>query len=143
MIPSSSDKQRAPRNRTLTLSDSDRQSLKNKLVELKTHGTFAQIENKTIHQDTFIALDYLPNEFVDLAFIDPPYNLNKSFNETSFKKMDSDDYEKWLESWIVKVKKILKPNASIYICGDWKSSGAINNVFKKYFIIQNRITWER
>mgnify|MGYP001575771423 FL=1 len=143
MIPSSSDKQRAPRNRTLTLSDSDRHSLKNKLVELKTHGTFAQIENKTIHQDTFIALDYLPNEFVDLAFIDPPYNLNKSFNETSFKKMDSDDYEKWLESWIVKVKKILKPNASIYICGDWKSSGAINNVVKKYFIIQNRITWER
>lgn len=143
MIPSSSDKQRAPRNRTLTLSDNDTQSLKNKLVELKTPGTFAQIENKTIHQDTFIALDYLPCEFVDLAFIDPPYNLNKSFNETSFREMDSDDYEKWLESWIVKVKKILKPNASIYICGDWKSSGAINNVVKKYFTIQNRITWER
>src|SRR4030042_229975 len=68
---------------------------------------------------------------------------NKSFNETSFKEMDSDDYEKWLESWIIKVKKILKPDASIYICGDWKSSGAINNVVKKYFYVQNRITWER
>ena len=143
MIPSSNDKQRAPRNRTLTLNDSEMRSLKNKLIELKAPVTFAQIENKTIHQDTFTALDYLPNEFVDLAFVDPPYNLSKSFNETSFKEMDSDDYEKWLESWIIKVKKILKPNASIYICGDWKSSGAINNVVKKYFTIQNRITWER
>ncbi|OGY12050.1 MAG: DNA methylase [Candidatus Blackburnbacteria bacterium RIFCSPLOWO2_01_FULL_41_27] len=143
MITPSNDKQRASRNKTLTLNDSEIQSLKNRVIELKTPVTFAQIENKTIHQDTFIALDYLPSEFVDLAFIDPPYNLSKSFNETSFKEMDSDDYEKWLESWIIKVKKILKPNASIYICGDWKSSGAINNVVKKYFNIQNRITWER
>ena len=111
MIPSSSDKQRAPRNRTLTLSDSDRHSLKNKLVELKTHGTFAQIENKTIHQDTFIALDYLPNEFVDLAFIDPPYNLNKSFNETSFKKMDSDEVRNVVKSAIVKIGNNDKPYA--------------------------------
>lgn len=143
MIPFSNDKQRAPRNRTLTLTDNEMQSLKKKLIELRTPSTFAQIENTTIHQDAFAALDYLPNKFVDLAFIDPPYNLNKSFNETSFKEMDSDDYENWLESWIIKVKKILKSNASIYICGDWKSSGAINNVVKKYFTVQNRITWER
>ena len=37
----------------------------------------------------------------------------------------------------------MKPNASIYICGDWRASGAIFNVTKKYFKIQNRITFER
>ncbi|MBE2281180.1 MAG: site-specific DNA-methyltransferase, partial [Ignavibacteriaceae bacterium] len=32
---------------------------------------------------------------------------------------------------------------SIYICCDWKTSPLIYNVAKKYFIPQNRITWER
>jgi len=38
---------------------------------------------------------------------------------------------------------MLKPTASIYICGDWRSSSAIYNVMLKYFIVRNRITWER
>jgi site-specific DNA-methyltransferase (adenine-specific) len=39
--------------------------------------------------------------------------------------------------------RVLKTDASIYICGDWRSSGAIFNVARKYFQIQNRITFER
>ena len=39
--------------------------------------------------------------------------------------------------------RILKPTASIYICGDWRSSTAIHRLGEKYFIPQNRITWER
>lgn len=57
--------------------------------------------------------------------------------------MESDKYDRWLDSWISKMIRLLKPTASIYICGDWKSSGAIFNVIRKYFQIQNRITWER
>jgi len=38
---------------------------------------------------------------------------------------------------------VLKPTASIYICGDWRSSTAIHRVIEKYFIVRNRITWER
>jgi site-specific DNA-methyltransferase (adenine-specific) len=41
------------------------------------------------------------------------------------------------------VSRILKPTASIYICGDWRSSAAIHRLGEKYFIPQNRITWER
>jgi site-specific DNA-methyltransferase (adenine-specific) len=38
---------------------------------------------------------------------------------------------------------LLKPNASIYVCCDWKSSLVIGPVLEKYFQIQNRITWQR
>jgi site-specific DNA-methyltransferase (adenine-specific) len=31
----------------------------------------------------------------------------------------------------------------VYICGDWRSSAAIELVAEKYFFIRNRITWER
>ncbi|MBI5236112.1 MAG: site-specific DNA-methyltransferase [Deltaproteobacteria bacterium] len=136
-------KQRAPRNRTITLNDTDIARLKKRLIRLDKPVSLSEIENKTIHQDVFEALNYLPNSFVDLAFVDPPYNLNKTFNLTSFKAMESEKYEEWLNSWVQKIIRLLKPNASVYICGDWTSSGAIFNVAKRYFQIRNRIVFER
>ena len=136
-------KQRAPRNRTIVLTDAEIEQFKKKLMKITKPVSVNEVENKIICQDVFEALDYLPDSFIDLVFVDPPYNLNKTFNLTSFKEMESDKYEKWLDSWISKMIRLLKPTASIYICGDWKSSGAIFNIARKYFNIQNRITWER
>src|SRR3990167_5440678 len=96
-------KQRAPRNRTINLSDKEFSVLKNRLVKIKKPVSLKEIENKTIHQDIFEALDYLPDSFVDLVFVDPPYNLNKTFNDTSFKEMKSEQYEEWLISWVAKL----------------------------------------
>lgn len=136
-------KQRAPRNRTIILTSDEILNYRKNLIRLSKPATVDEIVNKTIQQDIFQALDLLPNKFVDLVFVDPPYNLNKTFNLTSFKEMESEKYEQWLDSWVAKLLRVLKPSASIYICGDWKSSGAIFNVAKKYFQIQNRITFER
>ena len=49
----------------------------------------------------------------------------------------------WLESWLPKMIRLLKPGASVYICGDWRSSTAIQLVCDKYLIVRNRITFER
>jgi len=136
-------KQRAPRNRTLNLTEVDRQRLKRRLIHLSNSVTPERICNRTINQDLFKVLDWLPNEFVDLLFIDPPYNLLKSFNGRDFKPMALDDYEAWFDSWLSKLVKTLKPSASIYLCGDWQSSPAIYRVAHRYFKIRNRITWER
>jgi site-specific DNA-methyltransferase (adenine-specific) len=136
-------KQRAPRNRTINISNTDVERLKKRLIKLDRPAAFSDIENRTIHQDIFDAVDHLPDRFVDLVFVDPPYNLDKKFNLTSFKAMESRKYEEWLDSWVQRIIRLLKPQASVYICGDWKSSGAIFNVAQKYFHIQNRITFER
>jgi site-specific DNA-methyltransferase (adenine-specific) len=48
-----------------------------------------------------------------------------------------------MESWLKKMMRLLKPTASIYICGDWRSSSAIHLLCEKYFIVRNRITFER
>ena len=77
---------------------------------------------------------------VDLLFVDPPYNINKVFGKTTFKKMDNDHYEAWARSWLNKVVDKLKPNASIYVCGDWRS---ILFKLSEHFRVRNRITWER
>lgn len=137
------DKPRAPRNRTLSLTEAERHKYRSRLLRLEEPVHLDQVENRTICQDLLEVLNYLPSSFVDLAFIDPPYNLNKTFNLTTFREMESDKYERWLESWLKKMRRLLKPTASVYICGDWKSSGAIFNVIRRYFRIRNRITWER
>lgn len=134
---------RAPRNRTISLTETEKVKYQSRLLRLDGPVTPDRVQNRTICQDLFEVLDYLPSSFVDLAFIDPPYNLNKTFNLTTFREMESDKYERWLESWLKKLRRLLKPTASVYICGDWKSSGAIFNVLRRHFHLRNRITWER
>lgn len=134
---------RAPRNRTLTLTPGEKERYRSRLVHLAGPAALETLIDKTICQNLGDIFDYLPGQFVDLLFLDPPYNLSKSFNGRAFSQMPLADYEAWLESWLAPLLKTLKPTASIYICGDWQSAAAIQRVAQKYFIIRNRITWER
>lgn len=136
-------KTKASRNRTLTINDEDVASYSSKLITLNKQATIEQITNKTINQDLFETLNLLPNNFVDLLFIDPPYNLTKTFNSNKFKETSDDNYEEWFDSWMKNLIRTLKKDASIYVCCDWKSTSAAYNILKKYFIVRNRITWER
>jgi site-specific DNA-methyltransferase (adenine-specific) len=133
----------AARNRTLTLTDDDVKKFSLNLISLNEKTTVSQITNKTINQDLFSILDLLPDNFVDLLFIDPPYNLTKTFNSNTFKEMRTQDYVEWIDSWLSKLIRTLKKTASIYICGDYRSSSAIQQVGEKYFKVRNRIVWER
>jgi site-specific DNA-methyltransferase (adenine-specific) len=137
------EKRFAPGNRTILLTDVEREFYKQRLCKLSDSATINDVLDKTIWQDTFEALQYLPEHCVDLLFADPPYNLSKTFNEQKFQRTSIDEYEEWLDSWLALTVRLLKPASSIYICGDWRSSAAIHRVGAKYFKVQNRITWER
>lgn len=93
--------------------------------------------------DAFSILAELPEHSFDLLFADPPYNLNKSFGQSRFRHTSNEEYEQWLHSWLRLCLPLLKPTASVYICGDWRSTAAIQRVGTAYFKLRNRITWER
>jgi site-specific DNA-methyltransferase (adenine-specific) len=139
------EKERAPRNRTITVSENERVVLKNRLFYHPNGKKMpaSQIINKTICADLFSILDTLPNEFVDLLIIDPPYNLDKNFNGFKFSKTNDDAYLEYLKSWFPKILNTLKPNGSVYICGDWKSTFCLYQIMREYTIIRNRIIWQR
>ena len=101
------------------------------------------IENKIIFGDTFKTIEKLPNNFIDLLIVDPPYNLLKTYGSSKFKEMKNDEYYKFTYEWLSKIKNKLTKNASIYVCCDWKSSNIIFTVLNELFFIQNRITWQR
>jgi site-specific DNA-methyltransferase (adenine-specific) len=130
----------APRNRTLFLDEAERKRLSEKLCRA---DDLTDVLNKTICGNVFEILPKLPKEAVDLLVLDPPYNLDKTFHQNSFRAMSNTKYAEWLENLLEKIAPLLKPTASIYICGDWRSCAAIQLAADKFFIVQNRITWER
>jgi site-specific DNA-methyltransferase (adenine-specific) len=134
---------RAPRNRTLRLSPTEKACYASRLVRLCALAQLHDIANKTIHQDLLTMLAWLPEAFVDLLFIDPPYNLTKEFNGTTFREQPADAYTAWFEAWFPPLIRTLKRTASVYICSDWRSSATIQRIAEKHLIVRNRITWER
>lgn len=142
-MPSRQIRQRAPRNRTLIIDENEKSRLIGQTISLHEPAHISDIENKLIHQDLFECIDFLPNDFIDLLIIDPPYNLNKQFGNNKFNKVSPTEYKAWFTVWLGRIVRCLKKGASIYVCCDWQSSNEILDELQKYFIIRNRITWER
>ncbi len=137
------EKIRAPRNRTTSLTIHEHATFRARLYSLQGPASVEDVVNKTINQGLFEVLDWLPASFVDLLFLDPPYNLTKSFNGNTFRKRSVEEYRRWFESWFPRLLRTLKRTASVYICADWRSSSAIDLVAGRYLVVRNRVTWER
>jgi site-specific DNA-methyltransferase (adenine-specific) len=137
------EKQRAPRNQTLQVSEVEMRRMEQKLVSVAAPVSVAKLVNATIQGNLFEVINHLPSGFVDLMIIDPPYNLSRNFAGMKFKRMKDSEYSDYLESWFPKLIRLLKPDASLYLCGDWKSTSTLYTVMNKYLTIVNRITWQR
>ena len=137
------EKQRAPRNRTLTLSEQERAVLDKRLLRPPLPTNARELSDQVVCGDSFALLPQLPKAFVDLLILDPPYNLNKRFGAETFRERSLAEYEEWFADWFARLLPALKRTATIYVCGDWKSSSAIQRVLDRHVIVRNRITWER
>lgn len=135
-------KQRAGRNRTLTLNPDEIPSLEQLIYSSDDLRENFQ-DNIIVNGDIFDCLDKIPNNYFDLIIIDPPYNLDKDFNGKKFSAMKSDAYEDYLRSWFYKVSDKLKANGSLYMCGDWKCTSSMQRVIEERLTIVNRISWQR
>ena len=136
-------KKRAPQNRTLTCSREEIAAFSKRLLSLDTSVSLDDLIDRIIHQDFFDAVPYLPRKGIDLLVMDPPYNLSKNYNGHLFKAKEKGDYQDWFLSVLKRVKPLLKPTASLYICSDWKTSILIAPLLEAEFHIRSRITWER
>ena len=134
---------KAARNKTIDFSVEEGKNYLNNCIKVDKNIDLDFIINKTICGDIFDVVPKLPKNFVDLLIADPPYNLDKDFNGNKFKKISNDNYIEYTRKWISLVEPLLKKDATIYVCCDWKCSSAIEMVLKEFFTIQNRITWQR
>ena len=137
------EKPRSERNRTIILTEADKAALQPSLSKIDAACTASDIIGKTINQNLFDIIEFLPEGFADLLVIDPPYNLSKDFAGMKFKATNNDSYTEYIRSWLPKIVRCLKPDGSLYVCCDWKSSSAVFQVLDSIAIIKNRITWQR
>ena len=136
-------KLRAPRNRTIALSDTERKRYGKDTLRISHPVNLQTIENRIVNQDASKILDFLPKHFVDLLILDPPYNLTKTFSSNTFRKKSIGKYAQWFEDWLIRLLPLLRNTASVYVCSEWYSSTAVHVVLEKYLNVRNRITWER
>ncbi len=134
---------KAKRNKTIALTEDQIEQYSEKLISVDAPVTVDDILDKTINRNLFDVIKYLPDGFVDLLILDPPYNLDREFGSSKFRKLPIDEYSAYLRSWLPQMVRLLKPEATIYICGDYLSSLSIMAVAGEYFRLRNRITWQR
>ena len=130
-------------NKTIDLTVEEGKVYLDRCIKVDDRTDVESILDKTLLGDTFEILSFMPEKFIDLLIVDPPYNIDKDFHGNKFKKSADIIYEEYTKEWIEKILPLLKSTASVYVCCDWKSSIVIAEVLKKYFHIQNRITWQR
>lgn len=134
---------KAARNKTIDLSVEDGKKYLERCICINKPAKSGDIINRTIMGDTFSVLPLLPHNFADLLIVDPPYNLDKDFNGNKFKKISEEEYREYTIKWVEGVRPLMKSNASVYVCCDWRSGMVISEVLDKYFYLRNRITWQR
>lgn len=135
-------KQRAKRNRTVTVSEEEKP-----LLEQHIHAKDFILDNNCdqaiINADLMECLDLIPDKSFQLIIIDPPYNISKSFNGFKFNTLSPEEYEDYLRSWFFKICTKLTDNGTLYMCGDWRSTYSMQKVISEKLTIINRITWQR
>lgn len=122
-------KAKSPRNKTLSLNPSEAKKYLGRCL-FADRPLPPLPADRTIVGDSFAVMEQLPKSFVDLAIVDPPYNLTKDYHGRRFTEIGDDEYAAYTESWIEKLQPLLKPDASLYVCCDWKSSLVIGPVLK-------------
>lgn len=138
------DRLRAPRNRTLRLTEPERVLYRQRLLYPDRQPLEPdRIRDRTICADLFAIIDLLPRSFADLLFIDPPYNLDKDFHGMKFSSRSDEAYLAYLERWLPRLLATLKPSGSVYVCSDWRSSSCVYRVLATHAVVRNRITWQR
>lgn len=136
-------KEKAARNKTIDFSLEEGKEYLNRCIKAQDVDKLSDLTDSFIIGDCLEVMDVLPRGFADLLIVDPPYNLAKDYHGSRFSRKSSDDYREYTRCWIEKVLPLLKENASVYVCCDWRSSLIIGDVLQDYFVVRNRITWQR
>ena len=133
---------KATNNRTLTVTESEKSILLPYLTPAQQLSK-SNFQDLLINADLVDVIDTIPNGIANVIIIDPPYNLTKHFHGITFSARSDEAYEQYLHTWFHKVCQKLKPNGSVYLCGDWKCTSSLQRVMNEELTILNRITWQR
>ncbi len=69
--------------------------------------------------------------------------LGQDFGSEKAVRMSDAEYEDYTRAWLELALPLLKEDASVYVCCDWRCSSAMQKILSSGLVVRNRITWER
>jgi site-specific DNA-methyltransferase (adenine-specific) len=97
--------------------------------------------------------NFFEDDSVDLMICDPPFGIKESSFDNLYKRDKSDiisgyveapfDYSDFTFNWLLRARRVLKANGSLYIISGWTKLGVILNALQSLnFHIINHIIWK-
>jgi len=91
--------------------------------------------------DCLSLLSKIDDNVIDLAVIDPPYNMKKA-DWDSF--TSENDFLAWTYEWIDALLSKIKPTGSLYIFNTpYNAAFILGHLVSKNMVFQNWITWDK
>lgn len=134
---------KAPKNKTIDLELEEGRAYLERCLRIDAPVPLDGLLDRTVCGDSFAVLPLLPRGFADLLIADPPYNLRKDYHGARFSPMGEEDYAAYTARWLDLALPLLKPEGSVYVCCDWRSSLVIGRALGERLHVRNRITWQR
>jgi DNA modification methylase len=104
-----------------------------------------EFDNKVLNVDCneFVntIIEKYPDGVYDIAFSDPPYNLNKNYSKYEDNLRDS-EYLNWCEKWLMNKFLSLKPGGSLFVMNIPKWSIHHFNFLSKIMYFDKWIVWD-
>lgn len=112
--------------------------------------------DEIIHGDCLEVLKKIPDESVDMVFVDPPYFMQlppkklirwsgtevNGVNDDWDKFKDFDDYDNFTKKYLTEIKRIMKPTATIWVIGMYHNIHRIGKIMLDFgFWILNDVIW--
>jgi DNA modification methylase len=116
-----------------------------------------QLKFQTIYcGDNLKMLNEIPDESIDLIYIDPPFNSNRNYEifwgDTQEKRAfedrfgDAEAYIQYMRPRVTELYRVLKETGSFYYHCDWHASHYVKIMLDQIFSFnnfQNEIIWQR
>ncbi len=108
---------------------------------MKDMEIFNKDGHKIIKGDAIQVLQTIPDNSIDLIFVDPPYNIGKNFNGLKDKWNTDEDYLNWCYQWIDLCIAKLSNTGSMYIMTATQFMPYFDIYIRKKLSILSRIIW--
>jgi site-specific DNA-methyltransferase (adenine-specific) len=97
--------------------------------------------HSVVHGDGVEYLASLEDGSIDLAFVDPPYNIGKNFGRMRDKWPSDAEYVAWCESWIDLLVGKLAPTGSVYIMASTQAMPYLDIYLRRHLTVLSRVVW--
>jgi adenine-specific DNA-methyltransferase len=97
--------------------------------------------HSVVHGDGVEYVASLEDGSIDLAFVDPPYNIGKNFGSMRDKWPSDAAYVAWCESWIDVLVGKLTPTGCVYIMASTQAMPYIDIYLRRHLTVLSRVVW--